>query len=1138
MLSDQTILCVKNIIPIYGFFRFYGIVRKLAVIVLYVSILIICAVAFIGKVHASNVCKVEAAWVVSIQGTIEVHRVQQRQQIWQPVTLDAVLCLGDMIRSRTHSRATLRLANESFLNLNQKSSMTFLPANEEKKSFLMQLLEGVIHIITRTPKPFDVTTPFVNASVHGTEFLVEATEENSRVVVYEGKVAVTNDYGSVVLNDREAATASQYQAPQKTIPIHPTDAVQWALYYPTLATYWPREDTDASGTIASIQQASDALIVGQADEAKSIIAQVLRREPGNSDAHALLAIIAVTQNDKEAAHDSANQAVIFNPQSAVAYIALSYVQQARFEIEEALNSIRKSLEIDTHNALAWARLAELQMSSGELEQALVSAQQAVQFNPNLAKTQTVLGFAHLLQIDTQMAKHTFNQSIALDSADPMPRLGLGLALIREGQLEAGRVQLEIATSLDPANSLIRSYLGKAYFEERRYPHASTQFDLAKERDPKDPTPWLYDAIQKQTQNRPIEALQGIQKSIALNDNRAVYRSKFLLDHDEAARGSSLARIFETLGFERRAVMETAKSLSSDPANHSAHRFLSDTYVNTPRHEIARVSELLQAQLLQPINVNPVQPHMAVADLNIITGTTPSAVGFNEFAPLMERNKPQVVASGLVGGNGTLGNEVVASMQRDRASVSLGQFHHETNGFRENNDQKHNVYNGFFQYAFTPKLNVQAEVRRRETEHGDLALRFSANSNKNSNEESINTRDANLENYNRKLIENTFRVGARYSLTPHQNLLFSVKYIDRNENITSPEIFYTFKSDRSGYHLEGQHQLTQGIFNSVVGVSSYDFAEHAPRAEGVIKNFSRNNFYAYTNTFLLPNLTATLGLSYDLFTSRIDTTIDKINPKLGLQWDINQFLRLRAAWFESTKSHLMGQQSLEPTQIAGFNQFYDDPNGTRSRRMGLGLDVKIHEKLLGGFEISSRHIKIPQRDRNANDSNIFVEELTKYEENFYRTYLYWTPYSNWAFKGELLFDKTTGSDRKIVFHPASLRTLSVPVSIEYFHPSGLFSRLTNTYVQQDLTRNIDLIGNSGLKNPRSPSTTQSGVDNFVLLDFSVGYRFPNRLGIISLDGRNLLDEHFYFYDDHYKTSEPVSHRFIPGRVFFARLTLNF
>ena len=76
--------------------------------------------------------------------------------------------------------------------------------------------------------------------------------------------------------------------------------------------------------------------------------------------------------------------------------------------------------------------------------------------------------------------------------------------------------------------IIRSYLGKAYFEEKREPLPSTQFELAKELDPADPTPWFYDAIRKQTLIRPVEALTDNQRSVALNDNRAVYRSSLRL----------------------------------------------------------------------------------------------------------------------------------------------------------------------------------------------------------------------------------------------------------------------------------------------------------------------------------------------------------------------------------------------------------------------------------------------------------------------------------------------------------------------------------------------------------------------------------------------------------------------------------
>ena len=1055
---------------------------------------------YTGKTNAATPCKLQVAQIVSMQGIIELRRVQET--VWQQVSMNTTLCAGDMIRARSQSRAALRLSNDSMLRLDQKTSITFPELQEEKSTSLLDLFEGAIHIITRTPKPFKIRTPFVNASVEGTEFFVGVHENNAEVVVYEGRVSVSNDLGSLVLNDHEAAITFKDQAPRKELIIRPTDAVQWALYYPAIADYWQRAEVkkaqDAGGLI---QEAGRLLTVGQADEAKKNVQQVLRLEPDNSDAHALLAIIAVTQNEKDQALDLATKAVTLNQESAAAYLALSYTQQAHFEIEAALKSVQKAVTLDSDNALAWARVAELQMSLGDLDRALDSAQHAVNLQPNLAKTQTILGFANLLQIDTQTAKTIFTRAIALDQADSMPRLGLGLALIREGELEAGRIELEIAASLDPANSLIRSYLGKAYFEEKRYPLASTQFDLAKERDPKDPTPWFYDAIQKQTQNRPIEALKDIQKSIELNNNRAVYRSKFLLDRDEAARGSSLARIFENLGFERRAVMETAKSLSFDPANHSAHRFLSDAYVNTPRHEIARVSELLQAQLLQPINVNPVQPHLAVADLDIITGTAPSAAGFNEFSPLMERNKSQVVASGIVGSNGTLGNEVVLSKLYDRTSISLGQFHYETNGFRPNNDQKHNIYNAFIQHAFTSKLNVQAELRTQDTSHGDIRLDFKREGSPN---------------YHREVNENVARVGARYSLSSNQDILFSGKYTDREVKLSGG-----LPSDLSGFQFETQHLFRQKHFNSVMGGGSYDFG---PKA-------SRNNYYIYSNTHLPWNLTVSVGMSYDAFLSVDDQNHTKINPKFGLQWDITDKLRLRAAWFETTKAHLIAQQSLEPTQIAGFNQFLDDPNATRSRRMGIGADYRFSDVVFGGVEASERKFKIP-----LILSTPGTEGLPERKEQLYRAYLYWIPHLYWVARGEFQFEKYNEllSNNITSGNPQQLQTLSAPFSIEYFHPNGLFSKFSTTFVHQNLRLFSDLTDSR----ERDPKSTHSGIDSFFLVDLALGYRFAKRRGLLSLEGKNLLDDHFFYKNTSFYSSEPRMGTFIPERMFFLKLTFNY
>ena len=86
--------------------------------------------------------------------------------------------------------------------------------------------------------------------------------------------------------------------------------------------------------------------------------------------------------------------------------------------------------------------------------------------------------------------------------------------------KAGRREIEIAVGLDSGNALLRSYLGKAYFEENRAPLDATQLGIAKSLDPLDPTPYLYDALRKQSEGRTGEALKDIQGSIARNDNRA------------------------------------------------------------------------------------------------------------------------------------------------------------------------------------------------------------------------------------------------------------------------------------------------------------------------------------------------------------------------------------------------------------------------------------------------------------------------------------------------------------------------------------------------------------------------------------------------------------------------------------------
>ena len=575
-----------------------------------------CGVAF-----ARNCPDSASATLVSLQGQAAVASTDGASQ---PAKLNQAICPGDQLRTQANSRASIELPGNEIIRLNGNTDITLAELHADTPS-IIKLVKGFLNFISRKPKEIKIENGITNAMPLGTEFAFNAEDDKAEVWVYEGKVKVYNDHGSVILKPGpEYAEVQKGQAPKIQIDIKPLDAVNWALYYPPLLPYPDKAMVIDEQIRTAIQdyrlghpdaalwrmdnlplakqtpyfykvRAAMRLTVGQDTLAQQDIAALLAGNPSDAEALALQSVRALTQNRKDEAIDLAQKAVAANPKSASAYSALSYAEQGRFKLDEALAAAEQAASLAPHDAMVVARKAELQLAQGQTADSEDTAQQAITLDANLERSQTVRGFTDLMQMETDAALQHFDKAIQLDSTSPLARLGLGLAKIRQGDLEPGRKDIEIAALLDPNNSLIRSYLGKAYYEEKRGDLAAEQFNLAKQRDPKDPTPYFYDALKKQTDNRPIEALHDLQKAMELNDNRGVYRSKQLLDSDRAARGASLARIYDNLGFQQRGVVEAISSLQTDPTNYSAHRFLSDSYVNQPQFASGSIKRIVASQ---------------------------------------------------------------------------------------------------------------------------------------------------------------------------------------------------------------------------------------------------------------------------------------------------------------------------------------------------------------------------------------------------------------------------------------------------------------------------------------------------------------------------------------------------------------
>ncbi len=1071
-----------------------------------------------GMAYADS-CTDWVAKLDSFQGKVQAKHASSAE--WKPVSKKDSFCAGDMLRVMEKSRAVIVLKNETVMRLDQNTTVTLAGPAQSKPS-LLDLLKGAAYFISRTPQKFRVNTPFLNAGIEGTEFLVSVRDNDAMVSVFEGAVLAENSVGSIRLTQGQTASAVEGRAPILNVTIKPKNAVQWTLYYPLVSINRNNE------TLTS--RVSYLLSAGAAGEAESELARVLSAEPGNADALSFMSIIAVAQNEKDKAHEFAKKALAAAPNSATAHIALSYALQAKFDLAGAVQSVKTAAQLEPNNALAWARLSELHLSLGEKNESLTAAEKAASLTPDLSRTQTVLGFAHLAQIRTEEAMAAFEKAASLDSADPLPRLGLGLAKIRKGQLEDGRREIEIAVSLDTGNALIRSYLGKAYYEEKRESVASDQFTMAKEADPKDPTAFFYSALQKQSQNRPVEALQDLEKSMELNDNRAVYRSRLLLDEDQAARGASLARVYDDLGFQQLALSEGYKSVNADPANASAHRFLSDSYATLPRHEIARVSELLQAQLLQPVGFNPVQPHLAEPGLSILQGSGPADAGFNEYNQLFDRNRVSLLMSGVTGSNSTFGDEIVVSGLHEKLSFSVGQFHYETDGFRKNNDQKQDIYNIFAQARITDDTSVMLELRSSDKSLGDLTLNFNSDDFLPGSRATMKTDSARI-GFRQNFTSDSLMIGtllrenskmtsydAAYFIDTSSGFPVEIGFLNdlrSRSSLNGVELQYLYKSERFNIVAGGGYFRLKRKDNDDLRISIDRFVvdEFVTTTESDI---GHANLYFYSRIQYPQNITLTLGASFDAIKDRADSIADRnlISPKVGITYNPIPGTTLRAAAFRALRKTLpTTSQTIEPTTVAGFNQFYDDPQGTDSWRYGFGLDQKISSKLYCGIEYSWRNMSVPVPP----DS-----QEADWKEKLGRIYFYWMPHPSVALTAEYLFEKF---DRDLVYTEGidSLRTNRIPIGLHIAHPSGFSAWLKATYFDQK--------GRFQRQGSDFSLPGESGSSQFWIVDSSMKYSLPKRMGNISIEARNLFNKSFRYQD-----TDPFNPIIQPGRSVFMKLTL--
>jgi tetratricopeptide (TPR) repeat protein len=1117
---------------------------------------------------------------------------------WVMARTNLLLNIQDRVRTHELSEVVIQLADFSILRIGELSLIEIVPAREYSAKFRLSIKQGLLYFFYRNDRSeIELETPTANAAIEGTEFnLVVLPDGATELTVVEGRVVLSNALGEVRLSSGETGVTESGQAPQKTAALDLVNVTQWSLYYPGVVApgdlgLTPKAEQELvqpleayrQGDLLAALKSSPAGYQGATAAERLFKASLLLAagrttnyeqlvqgpDRGHPLATALNFVVAAARNQ-----------VIPNPPAATnasQLLGWSCYLQSRNDLAGALAAAKRAVRLAPDFGYGWERVAELEFSHGRVRAADRALAQALKLSPRNPQAHALRGFVYLSRSHNEKALASFEAAVALDPMLANGWLGRGLSLIALGRVESGRADIQAAVAAEPNRWILRCYLAKAYSAQadatcdpkaRRtfLEKARVELDLAKSHAPNDPTPWLYSALLANQQYRINEALRDLERSIELNDNRQVYRSRLLLDQDQAVRRANLAQIYELAGMPDVARRESARAVMFDYANYSAHYNLASSFFNLRdptrfhlRNETEWFNEHLLASLLAPTGAGSLSQNLSQ----------------DEYARLFRPKPFGLSTSTEYFGTGEWRELATQFGTLDGLSYALDLDYQAKAGIRPNNDLSRLEWYSRFKQNLTAQDSVLLLTKYEQYDSGDQFQYFdshTARPNFRFREEQLPWLMAGYHREwapgvhtlvlaGRLMNEQWFRdVGATqtvavvFPVSDPFTAPFDVIYHNESE-IYSAELNQIFEhgqhTDIVGLRGQGGTILADSRLDNVVPSTLAPIFQ-TPVDSALDGEFERVSLYAYHYWKPRSNLLLGGGVAYDWIDwprnyrrpplSADQVSHDWISPKAVSVWSPADLVTLRGIYARSVGGISYDDSvRLEPTQLAGFSQSYrtlipetllGSIEAPRFDIAGGAIDLKIKpgtcltfdgqwkrsqvERGFGYFSFDS--FRLPPAPPAVPTQAM---ELLDYQENSARVLLDQVLADNLSLETGYQFTRST-LERGLPDLPASATYAreirqqadlhEVVGALVFNHPNGLFARSETRWFYQ----------------ANSPDV---GDSNFAMLNFFVGYRFPRHRAELTLGLLNAADVQYRLLALNYYQELPRE------RSVYLRLKLN-
>lgn len=1042
-------------------------------------------------------CVDRAATIVQLRGRVDLRRAGSKA--WARAERHDVLCHGDEIRTSADGRVVWQTPDDNEHRLAHGGHAKF--AQSDDKRFILNLLKGLIFVLSRDSRELDIWTRFANGGPEGTEFIVGVNDGGTEFGTLDGAVLVSSSASVRRVNAGETLRVGSdgaVGAAEATAP----ELLPWAYFPRIVAGPLPLPDAEpahADDADFFVRRAAARLEVGAVVDALSDLDQAAAVDASDARIDALRAIVAHVAGDQARAEALVASALRASSDSVEALLASSHVRQTADGAPlnahaAAVRDAQRARDLDPSNGLAWTRLAEAYLAAERYQASADAALEATRVASDSGEAFTVLGFARYAQRRLDDALAAFERAMTLGSMAPHTWHGAALVLWQQGRRDEAREAAEVGLILDPADVDTRSALAKFYNAEARRMLSGEQLALAALLTPNDPTPLLVRSYLDQAAANPIAALLEYRAATQRNAGRPPTRSTFSLDPDLSTEGFGLSRMFIDTDTPALGNVALRKLLADDPLSASAHQLSADLAALEPFNQAVTVNDLWTYTLLMPSIDGSASFQRDQQLSSPVRARMPRVVTTPDTDLPLNEDGIEASISAVAGNRDNDGISTSLAFRENRHALSLGVFDNRSGGYRPNQDSHEQGRSLRFKWARDPTTSAVFDVSSFEAEKGDTVLRFFPDSY-GTNLRFTEDNDAVRFGFRR----HTAGVG-RTRPERRGTLLGSVVLSHYDYGID----FGPFALDAAGKeHSLAVRFVLQTPDNVFDLGASVDLATTKQRTTDMpITTFrdEQRTLYAYLDHKLTELLTLTLGINLDERNGRgFDDS--EINGKAALAWEPTERTTLRVAYTETppppvastTRSN--GHPDLERTRIAGLSQLVY-PNVDRTRTRWTAVDHEFSAKVFGGIVLRERSLSRPFLLNGIEPYFLEIDERVK------SAHLYWLASSFVGVAAVHERDKYAAPPGVGDFTDFATRRTTVDVNL--FMGGGWSASFRVANVRQD--------GN--FIDAGTELAYTRGDSAFTLFDARLSYRFSNGRTTIDVQADNLGDERFNYQEPEY------------------------